>query len=378
MKFKKSLISLELNELNFDWIVHYTDQGKLPNFNSFIKQHGLIKTSSEKDYESLEPWIQWPSFYYSAKLKDHKIFHLGDRPKLSLKSIYNKLSLNKKNFLAISPMNCDVPISKGSVYFSDPWNYKVFGTNKFDGLFWKSISNLVNTNSAGKGHLKSYFYLIVGFIRYFKVRNALKYLYYLLLSFNFKWAKAIFLEMLLFDFSLRKMRDGNFFYTSIFLNAGAHIQHHYLFDSACYMGKERNPHFYSGRFSNFFDPLYEIYSLYDSSISHLIKLGYLSSHQLLITTGLTQIPNKNPYFQYRLNDHKKFLDYFKVDYLKVSPKMSRDFYLYFDNKESLKIAAALFSKFQVKGQRLFTCMVDNRELKIFVQLSFRKKSYSLS
>ena len=72
---------------------------EFPPLNSFIKQHGLIKTSSEKDYESLEPWIQWPSFYYSAKLKDHKIFHLGDRPKLSLKSIYNKLSLNKKNFL---------------------------------------------------------------------------------------------------------------------------------------------------------------------------------------------------------------------------------------------------------------------------------------
>ena len=35
-------------------------------------------TSSEIEYQNLEPWIQWVSAHTGKDFKDHKIFRLGD------------------------------------------------------------------------------------------------------------------------------------------------------------------------------------------------------------------------------------------------------------------------------------------------------------
>lgn len=53
------LISLELNELNFDSVERYVDAGKLPNFARLFSEFGYVRTASERHNEHLEPWIQW-------------------------------------------------------------------------------------------------------------------------------------------------------------------------------------------------------------------------------------------------------------------------------------------------------------------------------
>ena len=45
------LIFWELNEINFEYVKYYINQGKLQNWKNFIDNHGLYTTISEKKYE---------------------------------------------------------------------------------------------------------------------------------------------------------------------------------------------------------------------------------------------------------------------------------------------------------------------------------------
>ena len=69
---KKKLILISLNELNFDILKKYLAKYNLKNFKKIIDR--ISETESEKEYEKLEPWIQWPSIYTGLKADDHKIF----------------------------------------------------------------------------------------------------------------------------------------------------------------------------------------------------------------------------------------------------------------------------------------------------------------
>src|SRR3546814_9208172 len=57
-----------------------------------------------------------------------------------------------------------------------------------------------------------------------------KYLRILRMATQYKWAKAAFLDRLLTDMTFSLMRKHRPDYVSLFLNAGAHIQHHHMYD----------------------------------------------------------------------------------------------------------------------------------------------------
>ena len=58
------------------------------------------------------------------------------------------------------------------------------------------------------------------------------------------------------------------FFSNLFLNSGAHIQHHYLFNSKAYQGNLKNPDWYC---PNGYDPLIQILSEYDYQLGKLLK-----------------------------------------------------------------------------------------------------------
>ena len=60
---KNKTIFLGLNELNFDYIKFYIDQGLLTNFKKLFDLQQPIKTSSENEYKLLEPWVQWVTIH---------------------------------------------------------------------------------------------------------------------------------------------------------------------------------------------------------------------------------------------------------------------------------------------------------------------------
>jgi len=53
-KSTETLISLELNELNFDFVRRYCDVGKLPTFKKLLCSYQLFETVAERQHPYLE------------------------------------------------------------------------------------------------------------------------------------------------------------------------------------------------------------------------------------------------------------------------------------------------------------------------------------
>ena len=73
-------IFLQLNEINFDILKKYLEDDKnhLKNFDKIQSSFKFCETFAEKEYNQLEPWIQWVSVFTGKKYSEHKIFRLGD------------------------------------------------------------------------------------------------------------------------------------------------------------------------------------------------------------------------------------------------------------------------------------------------------------
>ena len=76
MEYKTILLGL--NELNFDYIKFYINQGVLPNFKKIFEIQTPVETVSEKDYKLLEPWVQWVTIHSGKTFDEHQVFRLGD------------------------------------------------------------------------------------------------------------------------------------------------------------------------------------------------------------------------------------------------------------------------------------------------------------
>ena len=115
------VILLELNEINFDFVEKYLKSGEdLPAFSNVLNKK-IYKTSSENEYEHLEPWIQWVSAHTGKKFNEHKIFRLGDIVNSNELQIYEKLEQHGFSVGAISPMNTKNNLKNPAYFIPDPW-----------------------------------------------------------------------------------------------------------------------------------------------------------------------------------------------------------------------------------------------------------------
>ena len=101
-------ILLGLNELNFDFINYYVNNGLLPNFKSIFKNNKIIRTRSEKEYNLLEPWIQWATVHTGKDFSQHKVFRLGDIVgRNDLTQIFEEIESKGFSVGAVSPFNAE-------------------------------------------------------------------------------------------------------------------------------------------------------------------------------------------------------------------------------------------------------------------------------
>ena len=70
----KKVVFLGINEVNFAFIERYIAKGHLPNFARLIDEHGYTETTSEQEYDLLEPWIQWTTVQTGLSYNEHKVF----------------------------------------------------------------------------------------------------------------------------------------------------------------------------------------------------------------------------------------------------------------------------------------------------------------
>ncbi len=178
------------------------------------------------------------------------------------------------------------------------------------------------------------------------------------------WNKAMFLDLLLADVFIRETKRTRPDFASLFLNAGAHVQHHYMFNSAAYQGTLRNPDWYAPQT---LDPVLDIYKLYDRILAQIHNA--FPSARIMIATGLHQDPHAGVTFYWRLKNHPNFLNRLGVPFARVEPRMSRDFVIFCNSAEEANQAErVLTSVNDESGIPLFE--VDNRGSDLFVMLTY--------
>ena len=239
---KNKLILISLNEINFDYSKLYFKKNNLHNL-KYISQNS-IRTKSEKKYNLLEPWIQWPTIYTGQEARQHKIFRLGDILKYKKKQIFEIVQSMGYSVGAIMPMNAHNNLKNPKYFFSDPWTKTKSSNDFWSKNLSETISKVVNSNTKIKFNYKDFFILFFAFLKFAKIKNYIWYLGFFVKGFFKKYNLALFLDLFLHDVHIYLIKKNKTDFTSIFFNAGAHIQHHYLFNSVANNMVFNNPNLY--------------------------------------------------------------------------------------------------------------------------------------
>lgn len=364
---KKKLALIQLNELNFDLIKKYFVSNSLDNLKRINKS--IIKTNSETKYDLLEPWIQWYSIYTGLRAKKHKVFRLGEveKHKINHSQIFEEVENRGFSVGCVMPMNAKNKLKLPKYFISDPWTKTKDSGDFFTKLTSRTISEFVNNNTSSIISKKSYLYLILIFFKFVRVKKYFLFLKYFLNSIKKTWFKSIFLDGLIHEIHLYLLHKKNADFSTVFFNAGAHIQHHYLFNSVDYKKKdERNPSWY---LESKFDPVQDLAIAYNFIFKDYFNLLNEKKYDLIICTALSQSSNLRKEFYYRLNDHFKFLHNIGVNCKKVSTRMSRDFLIEFKNIRDLNNGSKILSNIKLNNKYLFK-VFEKKNNTLFVSLIY--------
>lgn len=362
---RRRLILVALNEINFDIARAYVEPLRLTAIQRLLDGHG-IRTTAEDDYDLLEPWIQWPSIHTGLSAAEHGIFRLGDIVATRVPQIFEELEQAGWRVGCVSPMNAANRLRAPAYFIPDPWTRTPADQSWWSRHLATAISQAVNDNAQNRISARSAAVLALAALRFARPRHYRRYWSLVRRSRGAPWRKALFLDLLLHDLHLRLFRSRRADFSTVFFNAGAHVQHHYFFSSP-YLKQPgvENPAWYV---PPGVDPLGEMLQVYDRILADYLGL---EGTELIVATGLSQKPYDRAKFYYRLRDHGAFLRAIGVDYRRVEPRMTRDFLIEFQDEKGAAAAASRLAQCVVcaSGERLFG-QVDNRGRSAFVTLTY--------
>lgn len=357
------MILLALNELNLDYIKGYITEGKLSNFKKLLK-HGLVKTSSEKEYQLLEPWVQWTTVQTGKTFEEHQVFRLGDIVDRSdLFQIFEDLERSGLSVGAISPFSADNRLKEAKFFIPDPWTQTKASGGLLIEKISQTVSRFVNSNASGRATLLDSLWLLLGFLFLVRIKRWPKFLKFVVQR-KKAGVKAAILDLILLEVFVTLQRRNKPDYSHLFFNGGAHVQHHYMFNSSQYKGELKNPEWYCAAD---WDPLLMILEVYDSIIGDLLESG----ERIIGITGLHQVPHKEQTFYWRPLAHQELLVKMGVSgCFNVIPRMSRDFLIEASSEEHASEIEGQLSKFKdsVRGKKVFK--IDNRGSSLFVEIVY--------
>jgi hypothetical protein len=364
----KRLILLELNEINFDVVGKYVaaDPARFPSFKKLMSCSS-IRTSCEKQYEELEPWIQWVSVHTGKTYDEHRVFRLGDMVGSGVPQIFEQLEQVGYKVGVISAMNAENRLRKPAYFIPDPWTQTVADSSLWSQALGQAVSQAVNDNAQARITTKSALQVVLSLLRFAQARHYGKYLSLISASRRKPWLKALVLDLLLHDvhWSMFNSKKPNF--STLFLNAGAHIQHHYFFNAEP-LRKDfpnKNPAWYVSENE---DPMADMLELYDIIVGEYFAR---IDADVVLATGLAQKPYDRVKFYYRLNDHSKFLRGLGITFSEVFPRMTRDFLIHFENDKQAKVAQDILAGVRVVGDNVpLFGNIDNRGDSLFVTLTY--------
>lgn len=358
------LLLLELNEINFDHVRAYAKQGKLPVLGGLIDAHGVTETTSEQAHEELEPWIQWVTAHTGLTLAEHGVFRLGDIVHRDIPQIWEVLEAQGLTVGAVAPMNAKNRCRSPAFFVPDPWTPTDVAGSTLLRRLSGAIAQAVNDNASARLEPGSIGWILAGALRYARPANYARYMALAASARRRPWAKALVLDQLLADIFVGLVLARRPDFASLFLNAGAHIQHHYMFNSAAYGGAQSNPDWYVAPDR---DPVLDVYALYDRIVGQVMRAA--PNARLMLATGLHQDPHPAVTYYWRLRNHADFLAGLGIGFVRVEPRMSRDFLVVCASAEEAATAERILNGVtSMEGERLFE--VDNRGSDLFVMLTW--------
>lgn len=364
---KKKLLFIQLNEINFDVVSSYLLKGRqLPNLKKIVNEISL--TESETEYQNLEPWIQWVSIFTGKKFKEHNIFRLGDIVNHDYVQFYEEVEEKGFSVGAISPMNCKNNLKRSKYFIPDPWTNTFSSGGLLAEFLHKSLRQTVNDNSKGKIEFKSYLMLLYCIIITFNFSDLIKLPVKAFFAIKQSWRKAIFLDEVLHKIHLFLIKKFNPDLSSIFFNAGAHIQHHYFHSSDAIDSNISNPSWYIDKGK---DPLFEVLKSYDQILGEYLDLNNFG-YEILMCTGLSQVSHSKNQYYYRLKNHRNFFDFLSIPYVSIQPRMTRDFLVKFKNCKQAKEVKSYLQTLSFNNKQIFG-LIELRDKELFITLDYNSE-----
>ena len=364
----KPLILLELNEINFDLVRRYISKypRRFLGLEKLLECKG-IHTSSEEVYQELEPWIQWTSVHTGKSYAEHNLFRLGDIVGSKIPQFFEQLELAGVSIGGISPMNAENRLKNPAYFIPDPWTKTPSDDSWWSRQLGSAVSQAVNDNAQSKITKKSALSILSGLIRFAKLKHYPLYLKLAYQSIGAPWRRALVLDLFLHDIHTSFFRGKHPQFTILFLNAGAHIQHHYFHNSPFISAESgyKNPDWYV---SPKLDPFCEMLEIYDRIIGEYLAED---DYEFIVATGLSQRPYDRIKYYYRLKDHASFLKKIGINFLEIYPRMTRDFLVSFASVEDAEKAQNILSGLRIleNSEPLFG-EIENRGDKLFVTLTY--------
>ena len=318
----RKLILIELNEINFQAVEHYISHSSdLPNFERLLREFYRYQTTSEVEYSTLEPWIQWVSVHTGLSFEEHGVFRLGDMVENANDQIFEVVERQGATVGVLGAMNAANKLKRAAFFIPDPWTATDSDNSAPSRAITHALRQAVNDNSSGTLTMKSAFNIAWTAMWLISWSQLCKLGFLAIRSRGKPWRKALFLDHLLTCYFQGLNRKAKPDFSTIFLNAGAHIQHHYFANSSFYAEKRvPMPSWYIPASD---DPVKEMVTAYDTLLGQIMSQN--SNYDIVLATGLSQVLCEAPTFYYRLRDHEHFLSLLQIQFVGVLPRMTRDF-----------------------------------------------------
>ncbi len=245
---------------------------------------------------------------------------------------------------------------------------------------------MVNDNASGRLTPASAAVLLAGALRFARPRHYKLYLELGIGAIEHSWRRALLLDLFLHDLHMRLFARHRPNFSTLFLNTGAHIKHHYMFNSLLVTpSPNSNPAWYVDAKA---DPFGEMLRVYDVILGDYLDMPDTS---FLLATGLTQQPYDRIKFCWRLRNRASFLQLLGLRFKRVLTRMTRDFVVEFDDVAqaeagqallaSLKMVedgVALFGDIDSRGNSLFATLTYPKEIRSGMQVASATDSFELA
>lgn len=377
------VVLLEFNEINQRVLCDMVAAGKLPHFKRLIEYGQLATTTVDESYEYLEPWIQWVTAHTGKTQREHKAFNLSDVQHSKLQQLWDVLEVRGIACGLVSPMNAQRGrLSKG-FFVPDPWSVSDDSYPKALDPIYRFIAERVQQHNISLEQGGSKLGFLQACLRAGVPPAALARLgaAYIVAKLDpkKKWRLAAALDRFLWDITDALRLKFKTRFTSVFMNAVAHYQHHYWTAHQSGPWRQQYPVLLSKRnpvsernLHPGDDPIAYGLMCYDDVVGAAIAGVGVGS--VVVLTGLSQVPFEgyaegSGFYLYRPTDHKRLFEALALPLSRIAPLMSRDSMLYFPDETSRSRALQILGSARVNGRAVFQ-FTPETELRIFVKVIY--------